>query len=143
MGIPIFSTCYCQATPSPPPMRRAKNLATVATKLPLNMSVTSLQDKKNTGKWQASLWPTRRSARQLSACLRSCPAKTGIPLPFSPFPSGTTTYWYGWTGGRADGRSNKKTGLTQRPAPAAASSFLSARRDPGIRRLHLRLEFPR
>ncbi len=36
-----------------------------------NMSVTPLRElSEYFGKWQASLWPTRRSAHQLSASLR-------------------------------------------------------------------------
>jgi hypothetical protein len=52
------------------------------------MSVTSPWKRQNDGKWQASLWPTRRSARQLSSRLRYCATKTGIPFPLCPFSLG-------------------------------------------------------
>ena len=91
MGIPIFlhiTARYCQATPSPPPIMKAKNLAILATKLPLNMSVTSLQDKKTSGSGKPRYGPP-------DAPLDSCPLvsalvlrRPGSPYPFLPFSVG-------------------------------------------------------
>src|SRR5215211_8894648 len=48
LGTPVNSN-YAQVEPSPPPINRAKNAPTDASKLPLNMSVTSLRAYRNSG----------------------------------------------------------------------------------------------
>lgn len=80
--------------PSPPPISRAKNLVTVATKLPFNMSVTPLRAYQNSGSGKPRYGPP-------DAPLDSCPLafaratyEDRDPLTFFSFPNGTTTYWY-------------------------------------------------
>ena len=53
---------------------KAKNLAILATKLPLNMSVTSLQDKKTSGSGKPRYGPP-------DAPLDSCPLVSALVLP--------------------------------------------------------------
>ena len=77
-----------------PPIIRAKNLTTFATKLPFNMSVTPLQDIKDL--WEvASLAMAHQTLRsQLSACLRSCYVRRPGSPTLLVLSRWTTTYWY-------------------------------------------------
>ena len=66
MGVPVLFNRYAQVVPSPPPISRAKNLPTDASKLPFNMSVTPLQASQNSGSGKPRYGPP-------DAPLDSCP----------------------------------------------------------------------
>jgi len=77
--------------PSPPPTIRAKKAPILAIKLPFNTErhLPSRTEKTPSWKWQASLWPTRRSARQFSlvsagtSSVLRVPCEDRDPLSFS------------------------------------------------------------
>src|SRR5215204_4692289 len=101
-GDPGPSLTHYAQVPASPPTNRAKNLATDASKLPFNMSVTSLRVSQNSGSGKPRYGPPDApldSCPLVFARVRPFPTKTGIPLPFGSFRIRV--------GARADGRTVK------------------------------------
>src|SRR5689334_9716515 len=85
MGVPV-GIVYFQSWPSPPPTILAKKAPILASRLPFNMSVTSLQDiSPREVASLAMAYQTLRSTVVRSSPLALHQRRPGSPFPF-PFP---------------------------------------------------------
>jgi hypothetical protein len=81
--VPYYSTPWV----SPPPIKLAKKAATLAIKLPFNTErhLPSRTKTSGSGKPRYGLPDAPLDSCPLVSANPACPAKTGIPFPFSPF----------------------------------------------------------